>query len=263
MSIYHNLAGRCALAALLLALVSAFGSTALAATLSINPLRIELDARHRTDIINLKNTAESPLRLQVRTMVWTMADDGQWQLTPSKDLIVTPELVEIAPGQGVELRVGILADPGAAGEGAYRLLLDELPNQDAAPAALSEIHVLTQISMPVFLEPSRRTRVPSLASAAVKHGMLALGLGDVGTQRLDPQRVKVALLDGAGHVIDQREMTENYVLPGRTWYLNIKLPAASCERAASVSVTWPDLANTSLNQAITTDAQACDGAGPP
>ena len=95
MCIYHNLAPRCALAALLLALVSAFGSTAHAATLSINPLRIELDARHRTDVINLKNTAESPLRLQVRTMVWTMADDGQWQLTPSKDLIVTPELVEV------------------------------------------------------------------------------------------------------------------------------------------------------------------------
>ena len=143
------------------------------------------------------------------------------------------------------------------------MLLDELPNQVAAPAALSEIHVLTRTGMPVFLEPSRRTRVPSLASAAVKLGMLTLGLGDVGTQRLDPQRVKVALLDGAGHVIDQHEMTENYVLPGRTWYLNIKLPAALCERAASVSVTWPDLANTSLNQAITTDAQACDGAGPP
>ena len=85
MSIYHNLAGRWALAALLLALAPAVR----AATFSINPLRVELDARHRTDIINLKNTAESPLRVQVRTMLWTVADDGQWQLTPSRDLIVS------------------------------------------------------------------------------------------------------------------------------------------------------------------------------
>lgn len=263
MGIYHNLARLRVLAPLVLALMAAIGPRVHAATLSINPLRIELDARHRTDIINLKNTADAPLRLQVRTMVWTMADDGQWQLTPSKDLIVTPELVEIPPGQGAELRVGILADPAAGEEGAYRLLLDELPNQDAAPAAVSEIRVLTQISMPVFLEPPRRTRVPSLASAAIRQGMLALGLGDVGTQRLDPQRIKVALLDGGGHVLDQREMTANYVLPGRTWYLNVKLPKGTCERAASVSVTWPDLANTSLTHAITTDAQACDGAGSP
>jgi hypothetical protein len=58
-------------------------------------------------------------------------------------------------------------------------------------------------------------------------------------------------------------MTANYVLPGRTWYLNVKLPADACERAATVSVTWPDLANTSLTHAITTDTKACGGAGSP
>jgi fimbrial chaperone protein len=258
MRIQHNLAGRWVLAALLWALVPA----AHAATFSINPLRIELDARHRTDIINLKNTAESPLRVQVRTMLWTVADDGQWQLTPSRDLIVTPELLEIAPGQTAQLRVGVLGDPGAS-EGTYRLLLDELPNQDAAPGALSEIRVLTQVSMPVFLEPLQRTRVPSLGAARVEHGVLAVGLGDSGTQRLDPQRIKIALLDGDGRVLDQRDMTANYVLSGRTWYLNMKLPSGSCERAATVSVTWPDLANTSLTHAIATDTKACDGAGSP
>jgi hypothetical protein len=43
----------------------------------------------------------------------------------------------------------------------------------------------------------------------------------------------------------------------------MKLPADACERAATVSVTWPDLANTSLTHAITTDTTACDGAGSP
>ena len=258
MRIYHNLAGPWVLAALLLALVPSVR----AATFSINPLRVELDARHRTDIINLRNTAESPLRVQVRTMLWTVADDGQWQLTPSRDLIVTPELLEIAPGQAAQLRVGVLADPGAS-EGTYRLLLDELPNQDAAPGSVSEIRVLTQVSMPVFLEPLRRSRIPSLDAVTVDHGVLSMGLGDSGTQRLDPQRIKIALLHGGGHVLDQRDMTANYVLSGRTWYLNIKLPAGSCERAATVSVTWPDLANTSLTHAIATDTKACDGAGSP
>jgi fimbrial chaperone protein len=244
----------------LVVLLFAVALPAQAATFSINPLRVELDARHRTDIITLRNVAESPLRVQVRAMLWTVADDGQWQLTPSKDLIVTPELVEIPPGQEAQLRVGVLLDPGAS-EGAYRLLLDELPNLDSGAGPLSEIRVLTQISMPVFFEPAQRTRMPSLGAATVEHGTLGVGLGDSGTQRLDPQRIRIALLDGGGHVLEQRDMTANYVLPGRTWYLNMKLPADACERAATVSVTWPDLANTSLTHAITTDTKACDGAG--
>jgi fimbrial chaperone protein len=233
-----------------------------AATISINPLRVELSARHRTDIVTLKNDADAPLRVQVRAMLWTVADDGQWQLTPSKDLIVTPELTEIGPGQSAQFRVGSLLDPGAS-EGTYRLLLDELPNLDSGAGAQPEIRVLTQISMPVFLEPAQRTRVPSLGAAGVEHGMLGVGLGDRGTQRLDPQNVNVALLDAGGRVLEQRDVTANYVLPGRTWFLNMKLPADACVRAATVSVTWPDLANTSLSQAITTDAKACEGKSSP
>jgi len=258
MKSHRTPAGPWALAALLFALAL----PAEAATFSINPLRVELDARHRTDVITLKNVAESPLRVQVRAMLWSVADDGQWQLTPSKDLIVTPELVEIPPGQETQLRVGALPDPGAS-EGTYRLLLDELPNLDSGAEPLSEIRVLTQISMPVFLEPAQRTRVPSLGAATVEHGTLGVGLADSGTQRLDPQRIRIALLDSGGHILEQHDMTANYVLPGRTWYLNVKLPADACERAATVSVTWPDLANTSLTHAITTDTKACGGAGSP
>ena len=230
-----------------------------AATFSINPLRVELDARHRTDIITLKNVADTPLRVQVREMLWAVSDDGQWQLIPSKDLIVTPELVEIPPGESAQFRVGTLLDPGAS-EGSYRLLLDELPSLDQGESK-PEIRVLTQISMPVFVEPAHRTRVPALDRASVAHGQLSLGLRNGGTARLDPQNIKVALLDAGGHVLEQHDATANYVLPGRTWFMNLKLRADTCERAASVSVTWPDLASTSLTQAITTDATACAGSG--
>lgn len=228
-----------------------------AATFSINPLRVELDARHRTDIITLKNVADTPLRVQVREMLWTVTDDGQWQLTSSKDLIVTPELVEIPPGESAQFRIGTLLDPGAS-EASYRLLLDELPSLDQGESK-PEIRVLTEISMPVFVEPAHRTRVPALGGASVAHGRLSLGLRNGGTQRLDPQNIKVAVLDASGRVLEQHDATANYVLPGRTWFMNLKLPADTCERAASVSVTWPDLASTSLTQAITTDARACAG----
>lgn len=235
--------------------------TAQAATFSINPLRVELGARQRTDVITLKNTAETSLRLQVRTMRWTVEDDGQWQLTPSKDLIVTPELTEVPAGGSAQFRVGTLLDPGA-GETSYRLLIDELPGIDSAADTQSQIKVLTQISLPVFLEPAKRTRQPALDSASVDHGVLKIGIGNAGSQRLDPQSVKVAVLDEGGHALEQQEATSNYVLPGRSAYLSIKLPGDACRRAVTVSVTWPDLANTSLTHAINTD-RACAPASSP
>jgi fimbrial chaperone protein len=241
----------------LASLCGCLGLQAHAATFSINPLRMELGARQRTDVITFKNTADAPLRLQVRTMQWAVADDGQWQLTPSKDLNVTPELTEIPAGGSAQFRVGTLLDAGAS-ERSYRLLIDELPGLDASEVAQPEIKVLTQISLPVFIEPAKRTRLPALGTVSVDHGVLAMAVGDSGTQRLDPQGIKVAVLDEGGHVLEQRDATANYVLPGRNWFLSMKLSADACRRAATVSVRWPDLANTSLSHAITTDAKACE-----
>lgn len=230
-----------------------------AATFSLNPTRVELSAQHRSDIITLNNAGDTPLRMQVRSMHWSMAADGRWQLTPSNDLIVTPELVEIASGASAQVRVGSLLDT-AATEGSYRLLLNELPglteNKSGKPA---EIRVLSEVSLPVFIEPAQVTRLPVLRSALVEHGMLFIGIGNDGTQRLDPQSVKLTVSDRAGRVLDQRELMANYVLPGATWSLQLKLPPTICRQAASVSVSWPGIADRPVSHSITTGIEACEG----
>jgi fimbrial chaperone protein len=245
-----------------MALLLALGfSAANAATFSVSPLRIELDASHRADMLTLRNTGDEPLRIQVRSMHWGMAGDGQWQLTPSEDLIVTPQLLEIAPGQSGQLRIGTLLAAGAQ-EASYRLLLDELPNvSDDKSTPSPEIRVLTQVSLPVFLEPTRDSRVPGVSSALMEHGDLVIGIGDEGARRLDPQRIKWTLSDRNGQVLEQREQMASYVLPGSTSFLHMKLPANVCQRAASVSVSWLDT-STSSSHPITTGAEACEGAYP-
>ena len=249
-------------AAMALLLASSLGlCAASAATFSISPLRIELDAGHRADMLSLQNTSDAPLRIQVRSMRWAMASDGQWQLSPSEDLIVTPQLLEIAPGQSAQLRIGTLLEAGAR-EASYRLLLDELPNvSDDKSTPSPEIRVLTQVSLPVFLEPARDSRVPGVSSASMQHGDLVIGLGDEGTRRLDPQRIKLTLSDRNGQVLEQHEQMASYVLPGSTSFLHMKLPPSVCQRAASVSVSWLDT-STSSSHPITTGAEACEGAYP-
>jgi fimbrial chaperone protein len=234
-----------------------------AATFSVNPIRVELDAHHRADILTFNNSGDAPLRMQIRSMHWSAAADGQWQLIPTDDLIVTPELLEVAPGHTAQLRVGSLLDVGAS-EASYRLLIDELPNlSENKSTHRAEIRVLTQVSLPVFVEPAQATRLPALSSASIEHGVLVVGMGNGGTQRLDPQSVKVTVTDRTGQVLGQHDLIANYVLPGSTWFLHTKLPATICPRAASVSVSWPSMANTSLAHSITTGAEACEGTSSP
>lgn len=230
-----------------------------AATFSVSPIRVELDAHHRTDILTINNSGDEPLRMQIRSMHWSMAADGQWQLTPSDDLIVTPELLEIAPGHNAQLRVGSLLDAGAS-EASYRLLLDELPDlSDSKSAHPPEIKVLTQVSLPVFVEPAQATRLPALSSAAIEHGVLVVGIHDRGTRRLDPQSVKVTVTDRTGHVLSQHDQIANYVLPGSTWFMRMKLPAHDCPYVASVSLLWPNVSNMPLTHSISTGAEPCEG----
>lgn len=246
------------LAALLLALM-AMPSLACAASFSLNPTRVELDPQHRADIITLHNAGTAPLRMQVRSMHWSMAADGRWQLTPSTDLIVTPELIEVAPGDSAQLRVGSLLDAGTT-EASYRLLLNELPDLNGDKGSrTAQIRVLSEVSLPVFIEPAKATRVPVLRSALVEHGQLSIGVGNDGNQRLDPQEIELKVLDRAGHMLDQQQATANYVLPGATAPLQLKLPPAVCKQAASVSVTWPGIVDSPAAHPIQTGTEACEG----
>jgi len=257
---HHASASIRALIGLLFALALPAAS---AATFSVSPIRVELDAHHRAAILTFSNSGDQPLRMQVRPMHWSAAADGQWQLTPSDDLIVTPELLEVAPGQSVQLRVGSLLDAGGS-ETSYRLLIDELPNlTEDKSAQKPEIKVLTQVSLPVFVEPAQAIRSPVLNSASIEHGVLTIGIGNSGTQRVDPQSVKVAVTDRTGHVLMQHDQIANYVLPGSTWFLHMKLPTNACPHAASVSVSWSGMANTSPTHTITTGAEACEGTSSP
>lgn len=232
---------------------------AIAANFSLNPTRVELDSGHRTAVVTMRNAGSSPLRMQARPMLWTIQPDGAWQLTPSDDLIVTPELIEIAPGVSKQFRVGTLADAGDH-EISYRLLLDELPNlgADDAPKA-AQVKVLTQISLPIFLEPADAAPTPSLRFAEVDRGALVANIGNTGARRLDPQGVKVTISDRGGKVIDRQDAMTNYVLPGSSWPLHLKLTTRTCARAASVAIVWPGIDDKAISHPITSGSQACEG----
>jgi fimbrial chaperone protein len=190
-----------------------------------------------------------------------MTDKGEWQLSPTDDLIATPELLEVAPGDTMQFRIGSMADPGTT-EASYRLLIDELPNiTEDAGRRRPVVNVLSQISLPVYLEPAQPRREPVLRTATIENATLLVGIGNAGNQRLDAQAARVILTDRAGQVIAQRDQTTNYVLAGSADVLRMKLPASLCARAAAVTLAWPNMPGVSLTHPISRGGEPCGGAG--
>ncbi len=123
-----------------------------AGSFSINPVRIELSGTRPTALVQVKNTGDAPVTVQLSTLAWSQAG-GEDHMERSRDLLATPPVFTLAPGAVQAVRVGALRKPDPATESTYRLLLQEIPS--ANPPVLNGLQVALNVSVPVFLAAVR------------------------------------------------------------------------------------------------------------
>lgn len=216
---------------LLAGLSGLFGGAACAASLQVAPILVELAHGEQAEALWLSNAGERPIRAQVRVMGWTQVTDAD-RLEPSRDLVPSPPIVEIAPGQQQLVRIVRPQSGAVRGELAYRLLVDELPDPQQAPGA--GLQFLLQYSVPVFVLPEGATprdapgaRPPSdvsLLSTSVQ------GEGDdsrLTVVNRGPSRVRLSQLahvDAAGVETALVPGLLGYVLAGQSMQWPLTLP---------------------------------------
>jgi fimbrial chaperone protein len=124
------------------------GPLASASGLQVAPTGLEFANDAAAQALWLTNTGDGEMRAQVRAFAWTQAS-GQDRLEPTQALVASPPMLVLAPGQRQLVRV-IRAGSGkpAAGEQAYRLLVDELPET----ALQSGVQYVLRYSVPVFVD---------------------------------------------------------------------------------------------------------------
>lgn len=134
----------CALAAelVLVPLASASG-------LQVSPIGLRLLSKAQADALWLTNTGSDPLHAQVRVFHWSQVD-GKDVLEPSRDLVVSPPMVTIAPGDRQMVRVIRQVPPPTGNEASYRVVVDELPIDAGDRPGLKFV---LRYSVPVFLAP--------------------------------------------------------------------------------------------------------------
>ena len=227
-------------AALVALLASAV--TARAGALQVSPVRVQFQADQRAQSLQVSTGGTDVLEAQVRILQWSQ-EDGQDRLQPADDIVVSPAILRVAPGQPQTVRLVRVSPTSPARELSYRVLVDELPSK-ATPTTATGLKVLKRYSIPVFVAPPGPSATPAKKAAAaappltdLSHLRARLVPGTNGGTELQvrnegDRHVRVSYLS-ASKPDGTRQSLGNgligYVLPGRqvSWPVDLPQPATA------------------------------------
>jgi fimbrial chaperone protein len=192
-----------------------------AGSFSISPLRAELSTSTLTGSLTLRNQETTPVVVQAEVMLWQQAD-GQDQLTPSRDVLVSPAVFTL-PGNGSQLvRVALRRPADAQRELSYRLILTEVPQQ--ASPNFTGLNVALQLSLPVFVAPLTGTAESQLEWTAARNAEGAIEITARNAGHAHARVLYFTVAPSAATAAAILQDVTAYVLPGqaRTWTLDKK-----------------------------------------
>jgi fimbrial chaperone protein len=195
------------------------GTAAQASSLQISPVTVELPPGQAAGGITLRNPGQAAIYGQVRVFRWRQTPDED-ALEASDDLVASPPLIRIEP-QGEQLVRLVRRDAApVAEERNYRVLVDEIPDGEAA--AGNGVNIRLRYSVPVFVEPAGRTESPRLSWELHRAGaQWRLRVSNAGGRRAQLAAVRIVTADGVAHEINPGLL--GYVLAGSTRQWTIAL----------------------------------------
>jgi len=186
-----------------------------AASLQVSPTSVTLQARQNADGLTLTNTGSTPLHAQVRVFRWTQRG-GEENLEATRDLTISPPMLELAPGAQQLVRVIRLGPPPVDVETSYRLIVDELPVANVGETKPGLQFVL-RYSVPVFLMPQEGAVAiaPALRTRLVREGDRSfIEIDNAGKHHAQVAELGYVAANGERHPIAAG--LSGYVLPGNT-----------------------------------------------
>ena len=221
---------------LLLGCVIGFGGNAAASSFTVNPIRITLSGKSQSALLTLQSQSSEEIRFKVLVQEWKQSPQGEMQLKNTKDIVVYPGLLTLAPNEERKLRVGSTVAAGDV-ERSYRVFVEELPALRAPQTAnKSEVKVLTKMGVPIFVTPTKSAPAGAVADLAVAKGKLGFTVRNTGNVFFLVQSVKVKMLDATGTATFEKTVDGWYVLAGGTRTWDIDVPKDACAKSKTVTV---------------------------
>lgn len=184
----------------------------------VSPTILNLNESKPVEAFTLTNQGDKDTAFEVRLYRWGITDN-QDDLEPSRDLLVSPPVFSIAPGESQTVRVAMLSDVAQTSEASYRAIFRELPSASQAGPVIG-LNVALQISIPVFVTPSTTAPAELHWQARINNlGQLVLAAENRGGRHSKFTSLQAA--DGDGAPLAEPWQGLKYALPGtrREWEL--------------------------------------------
>jgi fimbrial chaperone protein len=199
-----------------IALVFSAGLAARAQSLSVLPVNIQMAPGEQATTLTVTNQGATKTAVQIRAYAWNQ-DGNDDQLTASNEMVVSPPIATINPGDSQVVRL-ILRQPPQGKEATYRILLDQIP-----PAAEPGIvHLVLRLSIPIFAQPTTRADAHVEFRAEVKDGQTYLVATNDGLRHEAIRGIELSTVDG--RKIKTESSASPYILAGTTRRWKIDTP---------------------------------------
>ena len=199
---------------------------ALAASLSVAPLRIVLTPQRPVASLTMGNSDEAEeVAVQAEVLAWSQ-EDGRDVYQPTRDVLVNPSIFRLAPGGRQIVRLGLQV-PAEAAERSYRVFLRQLPRDQALAtdgAGGAKLQTLLRIGVPIFVPPLQLRQALQWrlqASGAGGRGY-RLMLDNQGSEHIQLTQL-VVRRDGGAELL--RKSLSHYALAGQSAGIELELPA--------------------------------------
>jgi fimbrial chaperone protein len=204
-----------------LACLLAAASHASASGLQIAPTGLTLSPGGPAQALWLTNTGDHDLHAQVRAYRWSQTS-GKDDLAATQDLVASPPMLSIPPGGRQLVRVIRTGKAAASGEEAFRLLVDELPQN--GEATQTGVQYVLRYSVPVFVGAGGSPSLQWSTHAGDKN--LEIDVRNTGTTHA--QITAVSLVPPPGMPpVELVPGLLGYALPGSSMHWTLALPAGS------------------------------------
>jgi fimbrial chaperone protein len=200
-----------------------------AVQVSLAPLRIEMAGTTASTVLRVANPSGREVGVQVRAFGWSQRD-GADVYSASDDVMITPSIIQIAPGQTQVFRV-VRRAPASPGEKRFRIAVDQLPDPELESAGEAQARI--RFTIPLFLDRDQAAPV-DLAWTLDGSGLQARNAGGQ-TVRI----VGVALADATGTAIPLEKNSLRYLQGGSAiaWPLAGACPGGPVDLTATIDGT--------------------------
>ena len=212
------------------------------AQLVIGPTVVEFGAQQKVVAVSvtLDDRASAPMRLQADVQRWTQNLAGEAITAETSELLVTPPIAQLQPGQKQIFRLALRGQRSATEELAYRLILEDISDTVASAQIATNMNVNFRMryDLPVMLAPvnavSNLLQWKTCAPDALANRVACFRMLNAGNRRVKVQNLTIAG-DGWQHSVPFKEGIN--VLSGAEREWHIALPAGQTGALRSVQVS--------------------------